>query len=580
MDLFDAFTFLGGISLFLFGMKLLSQALEKKAGGSMAGLLSRFTSNKLSGFLLGTVVTALMQSSSATTVMVIGLVNAGILTLSQSVPITIGANLGTTITAWILSLNALGGEAVWVRLLQPSAFVPVLAFIGVICFAFLKSSRKKDFGMILLSFAILMFGMETAAAAVEGLGELDVVRELFLAFSNPLLGILIGAALTAVLQSSSVSIGILQAFCMTGQVRIGAAFPIILGQNLGACVPTLAAAIGAEKNAKRAAIIRLNFNLCSIALNLVLFFLIDRFAVPLSAIQATPVRVAILHTAVNLLSAIVFLPLSSLLERSTMLFVKPDETPKQKEFPLDERLFVNPGLAILQAKRTVADMARDTVGAFTDAGTLLTTFDERRAKEIKATEKEIDRCEDAVDNYLVQLITQALSEQDSRALTELLHATAAFERISDHAVHLAVYGERLSKQSAGFAPETSKELSTLMDAVNEALRLTLAAFADNDLAAAHDVEPLEQVVDELTETLRQRQEKRWKTAPADAELEVLFSDALTVLERVSDLCSDIAAGRIEIHEGSMELHDYVRTVKATGAPFEDRVAAYRKQFAV
>ena len=580
MDLFDAFTFLGGISLFLFGMKLLSQALEKKAGGSMAGLLSRFTSNKISGFLLGTVVTALMQSSSATTVMVIGLVNAGVLTLSQSVPITIGANLGTTITAWILSLNALGGEAIWVRLMQPSTFVPLLAFFGVVLFIFFKSSRKKDVGMILLSFAILMFGMETAAGAVAGLGELDAVRQLFLAFRNPLLGILVGAGLTAVLQSSSVSIGILQAFCMTGQVSVGAAVPIILGQNLGACVPTLAAAIGAGKDAKRAAIVRLNFNLCSVALNLLLFFAIDRFGASLSAMQATSVRVAILHTAANLLSALVFLPLSGLLERSTELFVKRDEAPKPKEFPLDERLYVNPGLAILQAHRTVAGMARDTVNAFANAGALLTDFDERKAKEIKATEKEIDRCEDAVDNYLVGLIAQALSEQDSRTLTELLHATAGFERISDHAVHLAVYGERLSLQGTGFSPETAKELSVLIDAVNETLSLTLAAFADGDLAAAHDVEPLEQVVDELTETLRQRQERRWKTDPADAELEVLFSDALTVLERVSDLCSDIAAGRIEIHEGSMELHGYVRTVKATGAPFEDRVSAYREKFAV
>lgn len=579
MDLFDAFTFLGGISLFLFGMKLLSQALEKKAGGSMAGLLSRFTSNKLSGFLLGTVVTALMQSSSATTVMVIGLVNAGVLTLSQSIPITIGANLGTTITAWILSLNALGGEALWVRLMQPSTFVPLLAFFGAVLFIFFKSSRKKDVGMILLSFAILMFGMETAADAVSGLGELDAVRRLFLAFSNPLLGILVGAALTAVLQSSSVSIGILQAFCMTGQVTIGAAVPIILGQNLGACVPTLAAAIGAEKNAKRAAIVRLNFNLCSVALNLILFFVIGHLWAPLAEMQATPVRVAILHTAVNLLSALVFLPLSSLLEKSTALFIKKDAVEQSKEFPLDERLFVTPALAVLQARRTVAAMARDTASAFAAAGGLLAAYDERTAKQIKSTEKEIDRCEDAVDNYLMRLHTVALSETDSRASTELLHATASFERISDHAVHLAVYGERLS-QSSGFKPETARELSVLIGAVNETLRLTVDAFSENDLACAHDVEPLEQVVDELTETLRQRQARRWKSEPANAELEVLFSDALTVLERVSDLCSDIAAGLIEIHEGSMELHDYVRSVKATGASFRDRVAEFKEKYAV
>ena len=291
-------------------------------------------------------------------------------------------------------------------------------------------------------------------------------------------------------------------------------------------------------------------------------------------------RIAILHTTVNLLSAIVFLPLSKLLEKSAALIVRNEATPERPEYPLDERLFVNPGLAIEQAHRTVMTMAGSTVKAFCDAVDLLTTYDEKTAKQIKETEEEIDRCEDAVNNYLVQLITQSLAESDSRALTELLHTTAAFERISDHAVHLAVYGERLAAHGSGFAAETATELATLTAAVKETLHLALAAFCSNDLIAAHNVEPLEHVVDELTETLRRRQNQRWKEAPAAAEIEVLFSDVLTVLERVSDLCSDIAAGLIEIKSGSMELHDYVRGVKADGEAFNARVETYREKFAV
>ena len=582
MTVFDVLKFIGGLSMFLFGMNYMGSALEKKAGGQLSGMLSKFTSNKYTGFLLGLAVTAIIQSSSATTVMVVGFVNSGIMTIAQSVGVIMGANVGTTVTAWVLSLTGLSGDSFFIKLLKPSSFTPVLALIGVILYMFIKDSKKKDIGMILIGFSVLMFGMDTASSAVSGLSEVPGFAQLFVLFKNPVLGMLAGALLTAIIQSSSASVGILQALCITGQVSIGAAFPIILGQNIGTCITAMLSSVGANKNAKRAAMIHFNFNVFGSVFMLILFYgakLIFRFSFVDN--PASAFHIAVIHTLCNVIITAVFLPASSLLEKISCKMVKEKEKEKQEEIFLDERLFVNPAVALEQSREKTKEMANEAIIAISRSLGLLSSFSEEAVSEIKKMEERIDVYEDVISSYLVKLSTKQLTDEDSFELTKLLHVTGGFERISDHAVHVAVYARQLSENNMKFTPEAKKELTVIVSAVLEALDMTIKAFCENDLDIASSIEPLEQVIDKLTAKAKNNHIERMLGNVCSFEMGLVFSDVLSVLERVSDHCSEIAASMIEIAHKNMGIHEYLQEFKSKDNPeFIDKYRAYKQKYSL
>lgn len=574
MTIFDVLTFVGGLSLFLFGMNYMGGALEKKAGGQMSGMLSKFTSNKYTGFILGMLVTAVIQSSSATTVMVVGFVNSGIMTISRSVGVIMGANVGTTITSWVLSLTGLSGDSFFIKLLKPTSFTPILALVGVILFMFQKNPKKRDTGMILLGFSVLMFGMDTLSGSVSGLADVPGFTRLFTLFENPVLGVLAGAVLTAVIQSSSASVGILQALCVTGQITVGAAFPIILGQNIGTCVTAMLSSVGANKNAKRAAMIHFNFNVFGSALMLVLYYMVKLIWNP--AVIDTPASaftIAVIHTLCNVIITAVFLPASSLLEKISCKMVKEDKK-EAEEILLDERLFVNPGAALGQSRERTQEMATDAVVAMSQAMGLLSKFDENKVAVIKETEEKIDKYEDIINSYLVKLSAKELSEKDSFELTKLIHVTGGFERISDHAVHLAIYARELSENGLTFSDEARREISVVSGAVLDVISLTIKAFKENNIEIASYVEPLEQVIDKLTAKAKNNHIERMLKNECTFEIGLIYSDILSVLERVSDHCSEIAASMIEISHSNLGVHEYLHEFKRKDNPeFIDR---YRK----
>lgn len=562
MTIFDVLKFIGGLSLFLFGMSYMGSALEKKAGGQLSGLLSKFTSNKYTGFLLGLAVTAVIQSSSATTVMVVGFVNSGIMTLSQSVGVIMGANVGTTVTSWLLSLTGLSGESLLIKLLKPSSFTPVIALIGVILYMSKKDGKKRDLGMILIGFAILLFGMDTASSAVSGLGEVPGFTKLFVLFKNPILGVLAGALLTAVIQSSSASVGILQALCATGQVSIGAAFPIILGQNIGTCVTALLSSVGANKNARRAAMIHFNFNVLGSVLMLILYYTGKAvLGFSFSEEPASAFHVAVIHTVCNVVITAVFLPASSLLEKLSCKMVRESKT-GEEEILLDERLFINPGAALEQSREKTMEMAKDAAVAVSEALGLLSVYSEDTAAEIRRAEEKIDKYEDAISSYLVKLSTKELPDEDNVELTKLIHVTSGFERISDHAVHIMLYARQMSEKKMNFSSDAKKEISVIISAVFDVIEMTVKAFWQNDTELAAKVEPLEQVIDKLTSKAKKNHVERMLKDDCSFELGLIYSDVLSVLERISDHCSEIAASIIEISHNSLGVHEYLNEYKS------------------
>lgn len=579
MTIFDVLTFIGGISLFLFGMNYMGAALEKKAGGQLSGLLSKFTSNKYTGFLLGLAVTAVIQSSSATTVMVVGFVNSGIMTITQSVGVIMGANVGTTVTAWILSLTGLSGDSILIQLLKPTSFTPVLALVGIILYMFIKDSKKRDIGMILLGFAVLMFGMDAASDAVSGLKDVPQFTELFIMFKNPILGILAGAVLTGIIQSSSASVGILQALCVTGQVSVGAAFPIILGQNIGTCVTALMSSVGANKNAKRAAMIHFNFNLFgSVFLMLVFYGLHAIFKFDFIDNAASGVDIALIHTLCNLIVTAVFLPLSSLLEKVSSKMIR--ETPgDDEEILLDERLFVNPGVALQISRDKTNEMVREANLAISKALGQLSSYDEKKTERIKKLEEKIDSYEDKINSYLVKLSTKELTDTDSREMTKLLHVISGFERISDHAVHICLYARQMNEAKMKLSSAAKKELSVIATAVLEAMDMTNRAFIKNDLVLASEVEALEQVVDKLTAKAKNNHIERMLKDNCSFEQGLIFTDILSTLERVSDHCSDICASIIEISHSDMGVHEYLHEFKSKDNPaFTEKYYAFKEKY--
>ena len=580
MDLFQFLNLLGGLSLFLFGMSVMSQAVERRAGSSLRRLLAKMTTNKAAGLLTGLAVTAVIQSSSATTVMVVGFVNSSLMTLGQAINMIMGANIGTTVTAWLLSLAGISSGNFFVQLLKPSSFTPVLAAIGIVKYLFCKSDKKKDTGLILLGFATLMFGMEAMSGSVSGLRDVPGFRNLFLLFKNPVLGVLAGAVLTAIIQSSSASVGILQALAVTGQVSYGAAVPIIMGQNIGTCVTAMLSAIGANKNAKRAAMVHLSFNVIGTAVWLTVFCLVKWLLSPaLLDESASLLGIAVAHSVFNVLCTLLMLPLSGLLEKLVCRIIPDDKKPEVFS-ELDERLLATPPVALARCRKVAADMANCAVTAMKQGITALNAYTPELAAQVRKAEDQTDHYEDILGTYLVKLSTRRISASDSNEAAKLLKIIGDFERISDHAVNLVQSAEELTSKEMSLSAQASKELKVLTGAVSEILDLSLDAFLHNDLRPAGLVEPLEQVIDELKEQLRTAHILRLQQEKCSIEAGFIWSDLLTDLERVSDHCSNIAGCVMDMHEGNLNLHESVRALKEDREKFSDRYMVYRKKYRI
>ena len=580
MDLFDGLTLIGGLSLFLFGMNLMGASLEKRAGGSLKALLGKLTSRKILGFLTGLGVTAVIQSSSATTVMVVGFVNSGLLSLRQAINVIMGANVGTTVTAWILSLTGLDSGNFFVQLLKPTSFTPVLALIGVGLTMMAKSDKKKDVGMILLGFAVLMFGMDTMSDAVSGLKDVPEFQNVLLMFTNPILGVLAGAALTAIIQSSSASVGILQALSATGQVTYGAAIPIIMGQNIGTCVTAMISSVGANKNAKRAAVVHLMFNIIGTTVWLTVFYGINH--VVQFAFVGQPIDqlgIAVVHTAFNVLCTALLFPFSSLLEKLACHLV-PDTKSSETIQILDERLLSTPSVALVRCQEIAETMARISMDALKTGCHLLKQYDAKGAQAVRETEQEADQYEDMLGTYLVKMGSSNLSDKDSRQVSKLLHIIGDFERISDHAVNLVESAEEMRNKGLNFSVYAKRELEILTAAVSEIMDLSLEAFLKDDPTLAVKVEPLEEVVDTLKEQLRNRHILRLQKGECTIELGFVWSDLLTNLERVADHCSNIAGCIIEMSHNSLDVHEYLDNVKAGSPGFLQAYEAYAQKYAL
>ena len=580
MDLFDVLTLIGGLALFLFGMNVMGNSLERRAGSKLKELLGKLTSRKIFGFLTGLGVTAVIQSSSATTVMVVGFVNSGLLSLRQAIGIIMGANVGTTVTAWILSLSGISSGNFFIRLLEPMSFSPILAIIGVGLTMMSKSDKKKDIGMILLGFAVLMFGMDTMSGAVAGLKDVPEFRNLFLMFTNPILGVLAGAILTGIIQSSSASVGILQALSATGQVTYGAAIPIIMGQNIGTCVTAMISSVGANKNAKRAAVVHLLFNIVGTVVWLIVFYVINAF-VHFSFVGGSidQVGIAVVHTAFNVLCTLLLFPASGLLEKMACRLVPDGKTPDKIQI-LDERLLATPTMAIGRCQEVAGTMARISMDAMRTGCALVKEYDPKAAQAVRETEAEADQYEDMLGTYLVKLARADLSEENSQQVSKLLHIIGDFERISDHAVNLVESAEEMRSKGLRFSPAAQKELDILFAAVEEIMDLSLTAFLENDLDKAMEVEPLEEVVDTLKEQLRNRHILRLQRGECTIEQGFVWSDLLTDLERVADHCSNIAGCVIEMTHNSLGVHELLDYVKAGSPSFTRTYKAFARKYAL
>lgn len=580
MDIFDVLTLVGGLSLFLFGMNIMGQALERRAGGQLRFLLEKLTTGRVAGLMTGLGVTAIIQSSSATTVMVVGFVNSGLMTLKQAINIIMGANVGTTVTAWILSLAGIDSDSFFVKLLKPSSFTPMLALIGIVLYMFTKDTKKKDTGTILLGFATLMFGMESMSGAVAGLRDVPAFQQMFIMFQNPVLGVLAGAVLTAVIQSSSASVGILQALAVTGRVSYGAAIPIIMGQNIGTCVTAMISSVGANKNAKRAAMVHLLFNIIGTIVWLTVFCLFRAVFRPAFLDGAASlVGIAVAHSVFNVLCTMLMLPLSGFLERLVTVMV-PDAKQPEEVSELDERLFATPSIALERCHEVAADMAKISGAALKEALASLNRYSPETAAYIREKEDKTDHYEDILGTYLVNLSTRQISGADSREAAKLLKIIGDFERIADHAVNLLESAEELRDKGRCFTEAATEELAVISAAVRDILDLSLTAFLENDLSAAAMVEPLEQVIDHLKEQLRTHHILRLQKGECTIDTGFVWLDLLTDLERTADHCSNIAGCMIDVAHDNMNLHQSLRSFRNDSEDFHERYAEYMSKYAL
>ena len=582
MDFFDIISLLGGLALFLYGMNILSNGLDKLAGSKMEQILRTMTSSKIKGLLLGLGVTAVIQSSSALTVMLVGLVNSGIMQLSQAISVTMGSNIGTTVTAWILSLAGIDSDVFILKIFKPSTFSPIVAFIGIALIMIAKSPRKKDIGSICLGFAVLMFGMEMMSDSVEPLSEMPGFRNLLTTFSNPILGVLAGAIFTAAIQSSSASVGVLQAISITGSLTYGAAIPIIMGQNIGTCISALMASIGANKNARRVAIVHVLFNCIGTVVLLVLWTIINgifKFSFINTAIS--PFHIAIIHTIFNVLTTALLLPFASVLEKLAMKILKDDEKKESSFELLDERLMTVPAFAVANATAAAVKMAGYAKDAVNKATVLLGKYAEKDVVEIQELEDVLDKYEDKMGSYLVLLSQKEMSNEESNKVSMLLHTIGDLERIGDYALSIADTAKEMFEKSADFSPQAKKEIQTLLSALKEILDITVCSFELDDNTVAGMVEPLEQVIDALVNEIRSRHIVRLRSGNCTIELGFILSDLLTSIRRVSDHCSNIAVAVIESKQGTFDTHKYLGEVKSqTTGIFADNFNIYKEKYAL
>ncbi len=578
MDIFNVLNLIGGLSLFLFGMTLMGQALERRAGNKLKSLLGRMTTNPLAGLLTGIGVTAIIQSSSATTVMVVGFVNSGLMTLKQAINVIMGANIGTTVTAWILSLAGIESGNFFIELFKPSSFTPLLALIGIVFYMASKNSKRKDTGLILLGFATLMFGMQTMSAAVSVLKDVPEFQQLFLAFTNPILGVLAGAVLTAIIQSSSASVGILQALASTGSVSYGAAIPIIMGQNIGTCITTILSAIGANRNAKRAALVHLSFNVIGAAVWLTVFCVIKAVIEPAILSQsASLMGIAVCHSIFNILCTMLMLPLSGVLEKMVCRLI-PDAKAPEKIEALDDRLLESPALALGRCRQVLENMAGITGTALKESLESVVRYDEKRAEAIRQAEKETDHLEDMMGTYLLKLTSRQISEEEGMKATEYLKIMGDYERIADHAVNILESAEEIQNKHVTFSEKAAKEYEMIGGAVTEIIDLSYRAFTEKDFAAARKTEPLEEVIDQLKEELRTRHLIRLQNRECSAQAGFIWSDILTDLERVADHCSNIAWCVLDTEDRKLNTHEKQRAFRDSDEEFKGRYAMYQQKY--
>ena len=587
MDIFSVLSMIGGLALFLYGMETMGDGLAKTAGGRLEQILEKLTSTPIKGVLLGAAVTAVIQSSSATTVMVVGFVNSGIMKLSQAVGIIMGANIGTTVTSWIVSLAGIESNNILLQFLKPTSFCPILALIGIIMIMFTKDEKKHDIGGILLGFAVLMFGMDTMSNAVKPLADVPEFTGILTMFSNPLLGMLAGAILTAVIQSSSASVGILQALCATGSVTFGTALPIIMGQNIGTCITALISAIGAKKNAKRAAFVHLYFNVIGTALFMIVFYTLNVFLHFSFLGQATNAAgVAVIHSVFNVIATICLLPFHRLLEKLATITVRGnDEDEEEMEgLPtelalLDERFLEKPAFAVGHCVTVARKMAEVTEESLVLATNLLDHYDKKTAKRVAVLESQIDTFEDMLGTYMIKLSSKPLSVADNQTITTILHCSGNFERISDHAMNICETAQEMHKKELVFSEKASAELQTYIQALRKIVSMTMQAFNTDDYDLAKHVEPLEDVLDGINSKAKKHHIKRLQKGKCTIALSVPFEDLLTNFERVSDHCSNVAVCMIQTKDDVYDTHEYLDTLKENNTPeFRAMYKEYKEKY--
>lgn len=582
MDIYSIFTLIGGLAFFLYGISIMSSGLEKVAGGRLEKLLKQMTSNPIKGVALGAGITAVIQSSSAVTVMLIGLVNSGIMNLSQTVSVIIGANIGTTITAWMLSLTGIQENAAAIlRMLKPETFAPVLAFIGICLIMAAKSNKRKSIGSVLIGFAILMFGMELMAGAMAPLSDMPEFRKIMIAFSNPILGLLVGLVITMLIQSSSASIGILQALALSGGVTWGAAIPIILGQNIGTCVSAVLASIGVSTNAKRVAGVHVIYNIIGVMICFPLFILLNYlFHFKFIPHNITPVGIAIVHTGFNVLAAAMLFPFAKFIEKLTIRFIPESRSDAGKTVLLDERLIRTPSLAIAECFRKTIDMAEIVHDNFISSTKMLKSFHQKKAEQIRENETTIDTFEDKLGSFLLKLSGKELAEDDSNKISHILLAIGDFERMGDHSADILKVAEKLKEMEKKLSPEAITELKTLVNAVSEIFDLALQAYQNDNLILAQNVEPLEAVIRKGVRRAKNNHIQRLKDGQCSAEVSFLFSDLLTDLRRIAAHSGNIATSVIQLYDTTLDKHEYNHRNKDEDEEFKSRYKDYKTRYRV
>lgn len=582
MDIFSVFTLFGGLAFFLYGMNVMSTGLEKLAGGKLEVILKKMTSNKFKSLLLGMGITIAIQSSSAMTVMLVGLVNSGIMHLEQTVGVLMGSNIGTTLTSWLLSLAGVDSGSFLVKMLKPEALSPLIALIGILLIMAAKSSKKKDIGRICVGFAVLMTGMTFMSDAVEPLAESPDFQKILTAFQNPLLGVAVGAVFTGIIQSSAASVGILQAFSLTDGLTYGMALPIIMGQNIGTCVTALISSIGVNKNAKRVAVVHILFNCIGTLIFLPLVLILESvIGLPIFDKTVNPVGIAMMHTIFNLLTTIVLLPFSKLLVRLAYFLIKDNseerEEAAKKKVMLDTRLLKTPAVAVEACRSAAIDMAELTRTTISSALKLLDKYDAKAAEKVVEGETAIDNFEDKLNSYLVKISKSSITSSDSRTVSKMMHAIGNFERISDHAVNLVESAQEVNDKQLTFSEECKKEISIISEAITENINKAFDAYINDDLRLAHTIEPLEEVVDHLIAELKNRHINRLQDGECTIELGYVYQDILTNLERISDHCSNIAGCLIEIEE-KKNIHAYLHELKKNDEQFRKEYRSYSENY--